>query len=365
MSSVTERTSHIHTLRRAVARHWLSIAFVAGFISDLILLNQIDDLFDNIILLLYVILATVSLVLFYVSVAERGPAWWVRFLSWSAPLVMQYAFGGLLSGMLIFYGRSSDWVVGAPFLILIIGVIIANELVKKRSERLLYNVSIYFIGVFSYTVLIVPVWLGKVSDLVFIGSGLIALLLTIFLIKLLKQVVPNYLTLQKRLLVFIIGCLYVFFNVLYFMNIIPPIPLSLQRLEVYQEVVRTADGYRIVKEERPWFEGLPGYPLTFRPSGAGVSCFAQVYAPTSLTDTVIVHRWEKETTAGEWVEHALLRYTISGGNKNGYRGYTTITSIASGRWRCSVENERGQVLGRRTFTIDLSQPPRTLTTVVE
>jgi hypothetical protein len=348
-----------------VSHHWLTIAFVGGFVSDFILLNQIDNVFDNLVLLFYVGLATLSLVLFYVSVAERGPVWFVRFLSVSTPIAMQYAFGGLLSGMLIFYGRSSDLLVGAPFLILILGVIIANELVKKRSERLLYNVSLYFTGVFSYAVLIVPVWLGKMGDWVFVGSGLLALFLTMFLIKLLKLIVPNYLTMQKRFLVFSVGCLYVFFNTLYFTNIIPPIPLSLNRIGIYQSVEKVNTTYRIVMEERPWYEKLPWYPITFHPSGEGVACFAQVYAPTALTSTTIVHRWEKETPTGEWKEHTKLQYQISGGVENGYRGYTTVTNITSGRWRCSIENERGQVLGRRTFTIDMSTGPDTLITVVE
>jgi hypothetical protein len=33
-------------------------------------------------------------------------------------------------------------------------------------------------------------------------------------------------------------------------------------------------------------------------------------------------------------------------------------------WRCSVENERGQVLGRQVFTVDL-KVPQNLVTVTE
>ncbi len=359
-------SSNFYKAKHLVSHHWLTIAFLAGFITDLILLNKIDDTFDNLVLLLYVILATLSLVSFYVSVADRGPSWLVRFLSWSSPIVMQYAFGGLLSGMLIFYGRSGDLIVSAPFLLLIIVVMIANELVKKRSDRLLYNVSLYFIGVFSYCVLIVPVWLGKMGDVVFIGSGLLAVGLVMFVIKLLKRIVPNYLTMQKRLLVFSIGSIYVLFNTFYFLNIIPPIPLSLNQLGIYQIVEKTTDGnYRITTEERSWYEKLPWYPLTVHPlPGKGVSCFAQVYAPTTIKAKV-VQRWEYQDKAGEWQQHYLQPYDISGENSNGYRGYTTITSLHDGKWRCSVENERGQVLGRRTFTIDSSSPPKSLVTVIE
>lgn len=347
--------------------HWLTVAFLCGFVTDLLLLNRIDDTFDNAVLLFYVVLATASLVLFYSGVAELGPRWWVRSLTRFTPITMQYAFGGLLSGMLIFYGRSGDLVASAPFLALIIGVIVANEVVKKRSDRLLYNISIYFIGIFSYCVLIVPVWLGKTGDWIFYGSGLLAVAITMFVIKLLKWVIPNFLTMQKRLLVFCVGCLYVLFNTFYFFNFIPPIPLSLTELSIFQAVERnqTTGIYTITKSTPNWYQKIPGWPLTFSPTtGGGAACFARVYAPTALK-TNVVQRWEYKDANGDWQERYKQSYAISGENKNGYRGFTALSSVASGDWRCSVENERGQVLGRKVFTVATSRSPQNLVTVTE
>ena len=36
----------------------------------------------------------------------------------------------------------------------------------------------------------------------------------------------------------------------------------------------------------------------------------------------------------------------SSGTLRGYRGFTQISGFSGGTWRCSVETERGQVLGR-------------------
>ncbi len=352
------------SLKKFVLQHWLTIAFGLGFVTDFLLLNRVDDTFDNLILLFYVVLATASLILFYVAVAERAPTWLLRPLTRFTPITMQYAFGGLLSGMLIFYGRSGDLLANAPFLLLIISVILINELVKKRSERLLYNLSVYFIGVFSYVVLIIPVWFGVMGDAVFIGSGLVALLITIGVGNILIWIIPNFMALQKRSLVFTIGCLYMVSNGLYFFNFIPPIPLSLTELGIYQSVERTIDGnYRTVQEYKRWYERLPVLPLVFHPlSTGGAACFARIYAPTDLRTTV-VHRWEYKDAEGVWREHLLYRYDISGENAGGYRGYTHVQNLKTGRWRCSVENERGQVLGRRTFTVDMSVTPQQLVTV--
>lgn len=363
----SEKISFFHSKWYLRARrHWLTVIFLLGFVTDYLLLNRIDDKFDNAILLFYVILATSSLLLFYVGVADKVGYKWSQRLLYYTPMVMQYSFGGLLSGMLIFYGRSGDLFVSWPFMLLIVAVIVINEMVGKQSDRLLYNVSVYFIGLFSYFILVVPVVMGRIGDLIFIGSGLLAVLVIILVIRTLEKIIPNFMAIQKRSLVFVIGCTYVLFNAFYFLNVIPPIPLSLTELSIYQSVERTGvGGYKIVQEEDHWYEILPFVSSDFHPvSGQGAYCFARVYAPTKLT-TNIVHRWEYKDQNGKWQEHFVTDYRITGENKRGYRGYTNVRSIQSGKWRCSVENARGQVLGRLTFVIDTTKAPEELVTIVE
>ena len=348
-----------------VRRHWLTVAFLLGFVTDYLLLNRVDDKVDSLVLFFYVILATVSLLLFYVGVAEKAPVRLVNLFNRLMPLLMQYSFGGLLSGMLIFYGRSGDLLVSAPFMILIVGIILLNELVKKRSDRLLYNLTVYFIGVISYLVLMVPVWLGEMGDLIFISSGLLALLVVFLVMKVLSFIIPHFLVLEKRMIIFAIGGFYVLFNTFYFFNIIPPIPLSLTELSIYQSVTKTVQNeYQLVREKKDWRDYLPLIKVFHPLSGQGAYCFASVYAPTSLT-TNIVHRWEYLDNDGVWKEYFTKSYQIAGDNTTGYRGYTMIENVHDGRWRCSVETVRGQVLGRRTFKIDTSVLPDSLVTVVE
>ena len=100
-------------------RHWLTVIFLLGFVTDYLLLNRIDDKFDNAILLFYVVLATGSLLLFYVGVSDKwGYKWSPKLLKYTPPL-MQYSFGGLLSGMLIFYGRLIDCCITWEFILLV------------------------------------------------------------------------------------------------------------------------------------------------------------------------------------------------------------------------------------------------------
>jgi hypothetical protein len=351
---------------RTIRRHWLTVGFFLGFFTDVLLLNRVDDLFDNLVLLFYVLLASVSLLLFYVGVAERGPAFLARFFSRYAPLAMQYSFGGLLSGMLIFYGRSGDWFASAPFLLIIVAVILGNEFVEKRSGRLVYQIALYFIGLFSYIVLVIPVVLGKMGNLIFLLSGVVALVLVTFVVQALYHILPHFMALNTSRVIVTIGFIYVGFNTLYFTNLIPPIPLSLTELAVVQSIETTSGEaalktYRVTYEVQPWYRRLPFARPIVHPTGESIACFTRVYAPTKLS-TTIYHRWQYQDEKGDWQEQSRIGYGISGSNENGYGGYTRISNFFPGVWRCSVETERGQVLGREVVTI--SAEKETLATKV-
>jgi hypothetical protein len=352
----------IHTL----TRHWLTVGFFLGFITDVILLNRVDDLFDNLILLTYVTLATGSLFLFYVGVADRVPGWIAWPLRKYMPLLMQYAFGGLLSGMLIFYGRSGDWVTSAPFLLLILTVILGNEFLEKRSDRLVYHLGLYFIGIFSYLVLVLPVLTGYMGGRMFILSGVLSLMAMLGVVHILHSIVPKFVSLNLRRIIATIGGIYIGFNTLYFASIIPPIPLSLTELTFVQQVERFPDNntYRVVYEEQSWLSHMPFIHPEIHPTYGSVACFARVYAPTKL-QTKIYHQWEYKDDAGKWRKSFRFGYQVAGTNKDGYRGYTKAEQFFDGLWRCSVETERGQVLGREVVRIKTTGEPRGLRTVLE
>jgi hypothetical protein len=339
---------------RLVSSHWLTIAFLLGFIVDSLTLTRVDRIFDNAILFTYVMLAMLSIYLLYAAIAERFSERVNDFIKRRAPFVMQYAFGGLLSGMLIFYGRSSSLSDSWLFILLIIGVIIGNETIKDRAHRLVYNLIIFFIGIFSYAVLIVPVVLGMMGPLIFLLSGALALTFMYGFVRILEHAVPNFIYLQKRKIVFIIGLIFVGLNTLYFTNVIPPIPLSLKHLGVYHSVVRYEDGtYALMYEKPMWWEWYRSSDKKFHSiAGDNIYCYASVFAPSRLA-TKIYHRWEQyEPETDTWRQHGRFAYAIQGGRDDGYRGYTLISNFSEGTWRCTVETERGQVLGRETFTVE-------------
>ncbi len=337
-----------------VRRHKLTTAFLAGFVVDLLTLNNIEQRFDQAVLTIYVLIAFLSIWAHYAAIAERFSERLSLRVRRFAPGFTQYAFGGLLSGMLIFYGRSGSFADSWPFVFIILFAIFANETIKNREHRLVYNLTIFFIGIFSYVVLMVPVFLGRMGDLVFVGSGMLALLLMYWFVHLLMKVVPNFMTLQKRAVVFTVGLSFVMLNALYFLNVIPPIPLALKDVGIYHSVVHfPLENKYVLRYEKPkWWRWYADSDKDFYfQAGDVVYCFASVYAPALIT-VPIFHRWEYyNTETKDWVKHARIPYVIYGQRAEGYRGYTNIQNYREGKWRCIVETERGQVLGREAFTI--------------
>jgi len=336
-----------------VRRHWLTLAFILGFIVDNITLNRVDQLFDNLVLLTYVLLSMVGVLYLYASAAEKLPESWSAPARKYTPLVIQYAFGGLLSGMLIFYGRSGAWTESWPFLLVILAVIYGNETIRNRSGRLVFNLAMLFVGLFSYIVLVIPVITGYMGAWVFVGSGILALVIMRLFLLILRKIIPNFLDMHMRMIVFVIASIFAGFNFLYFTNIIPPIPLSLKEVGIYHSVVKFGNGeYQLKYEKGSWWYFWKDSDTEFHPSaGSNVFCFAEVFAPTRL-ETDIYHSWDfYDENTSKWVERSRLSYPIQGGRGDGYRGYTQISKFEDGTWRCSVETARGQVLGREKFTI--------------
>lgn len=364
MNTLLQKVTPPEKTVATVKRYWLSLAFVTGFIVDNLTLNNVEQVFDNVILATQVVLAMSSMLLLYAAMAQKLPERYNAKVRTIAPLVMQYSFGGLLSGMLIFYGRAGALANSWPYLLLIVLAIYGNETIKNRGTRLLYNLAILFLGLFSYVVLIVPVLTGYMGALTFVFSGLLALMIMYTFIQILYRIIPRFMEYQMKGIIFTIGSIFVSLNFLYFTNIIPPIPLSLKDVGIYHSVVRFDNGdYQVKYEAGEWWQPFKDSDYVYHPTpGGNVYCFAEVFAPTRV-ETKIVHYWEKKhPTTGKWEQQFTLSYPIAGGRDAGYRGYTQKGTISDGEWRCRIATERGQILGQEKFIIDSTESAKDLVT---
>lgn len=336
-------------------RHISSIALVSGFILDSITLNRIDRLFENAILFFYLIVAGLGIIL--INLSEQG-RWGGRFSRFHTffLILIQFSFGALFSAFTIFYFRSSSLAVSWPFILFLAGLLIANELLKTRYQKLIFQITIFFVTIFSLTIFYVPIITKTLGVWTFIISGIVSLVLITLFIYLLYRFVPERVVGSKKALATSIGVIFLIINLLYFTNIIPPIPLSLKEAEVFHLVEKNpAGGYKVEREVRPWYEFLfPFERVTLVPNKP-LYVLSSVFAPTNL-NTDIVHEWQYfDEKTKRWATAGEVRFAIEGGADGGYRGFSQKSNLFPGYWRVDIETPRGQMIGRLKFKIIDSQ----------
>lgn len=343
--------------KQRIRQWWLTIAFVSGFALDAITLGRVDQWFAMALLGFHMGNAGANLALLYAGAAGRLPTGIASLSQRLSPLLVQFSFGSLLSGTLVFYAQSGSWSVSWPFLLMVLAVMVGNEVVRDRTRRLIFNLAIFFLGISSFTILFMPIMLGAMGAWVFLASSVTALAVMGLYIKILRRIIPNFLELHMRGIIFVVGMIFCTLQFLYFSALIPPIPLSLKHIDIYHHVERTNDGYRLTFEPAPWYKfWREANTVYHRRKGESVFCFASVFAPTDFSP-LITHRWEVyDEERGSWQTHSTIVYPIEGGADRGYRGYSEVAATADGLWRCTVETERGQAIGRETFRIIAGEP---------
>lgn len=340
------------------------IAIFGGFVVDSFTLQRIDLLFENIVLGGYLLLSgiLVYLITFIDSKENRsGFLFKIRpFLS----IALLFVFGGIFSGFTIFYTRSANIISSWPFLLLLLGVMIGTEYAKKYFTRSIVQISVFYFALYSYLIFLVPILIKKIGSLIFVLSGFISLvLILLYLILFQKTLGKKFEEIKKQLNKIIIS-MFILINVLYFLNIIPPIPLSLKEADVYHYIERKGDSYSLLQEQKSWWQKIYlREPVKIKP-GEPVYAFSSVFAPTKL-NTKIIHEWQWRDEKGRWHTSSKIPFSISGGRDGGYRGYSVKSGLTEGRWRVNIETLNGQIIGRKVFVIEFSDEKRVMESVVK
>jgi hypothetical protein len=272
-----------------------------------------------------------------------------------APFGLQFVFGALFSAFLIFYIRSSAFIASWPFLLFLALLFAGNEFLKKQYVRLTFQLSIFFIALFSYLVFALPVVVGQIGTIVFLASGFFALIIIAIIISFFLRALPEIATRSIHVLLLSIAGIYALFQIFYFTNIIPPIPLSLKESGVYHSLERVYDGeniYKVTFEEPVWYAKFQDTNSKFHwQEGERVYFYSAIFAPTKIS-LPVYHRWLYfDENAGDWVEKSRVNFSISGGRDGGYRGYSYKTNISPGKWRVEVMTKGERVLGRGDFEV--------------
>ncbi|MDP1624775.1 MAG: DUF2914 domain-containing protein [bacterium] len=340
------------------------VTLVLGFITDSFMLRRIDVFFSNALLITYLSIAAIAITLLNVSVTRRGHAGHEDVFHIILLFVMQFSFGGLFSASFLFYSRSGSLIASWPFLALIFAYMIGNELFRKNYMILAFQVSAFFTALFSYLIFFLPVILGKMDDSIFLLSGISSLMITGMFVYVVSWLAPARILRSIPLLSGSIAVIFTVINVLYFTNLIPPIPLALKDIAIYRSVIRLDDGmYATLSEQHSWLERVFGkYEVRMVP-GQPVYAWSSIFAPSSL-NTNVSHVWQYKD-GDDWATATTIRLNIAGGRDSGFRTYSMKENVFPGKWRVNVETARGQLIGRITFTLVPSDGTEELTAKVE
>jgi hypothetical protein len=268
------------------------------------------------------------------------------------PVMVQFAFGGLFSGFLSLYSRSAAFSTSWIFVFVVAALLIGNERFTRFYVRFTFQISIYFAVLFSYMIFFLPVVFGQIGPSMFLLSGGVSVVCIAIFFGVLLRAAPERAKQNWTWAVRSVAGIYIVFNILYFTNAIPPLPLSLRDAGVYHSITHTTAGYELTYEPLLWYQEYLRYNSVFHQvAGEPVYVWSSIFAPTNLA-TTIYHEWQRyDDTSGRWVTTNSFSYPIIGGRDGGYRGYSVKGDVTPGTWRVRVITTYGQVIGQVSFAV--------------
>ncbi len=330
-----------------------------GFVLDIITFRTIQVSTVFVILIIHIVLVGLAIVVlnFFDKTNSVGSlSKFKKYLYLVSPFILQFSFGALFGSSLIFFSFSGPLLISWPFLLILFVLMVSNELYRQYYLKPRIQMSIYFFSFYSTLSIILPFIFHSISPLVFVLSGILSLLFIYGFFRLVakfSEVVKDDKIFFKKSIITI----FTLMNLLYFLNIIPPVPLIVRDSGIYHNIVNRASGYDISAEKETFFEKLiPGQTVHIV-SGRPIYAYSAVYAPIELNTTIIHHWWRYDAEMG-WISVDRLRYPIVGGRLDGYRGYSYLNNLQEGKWRVFIETDRGQVMGKINFKVKQVDTPR-------
>ncbi|KND50314.1 MAG: hypothetical protein AB198_01925, partial [Parcubacteria bacterium C7867-003] len=243
---------------------------------------------------------------------------------------------------------------------------LSNEILKRHYIRLSFQISLYFLSIYSFSIFIIPILLHRIGPWMFILSGLVSLAFISGFIYVLFKIIKDKFSDSKKSIVLLIGGIFIAFNLLYFTNLIPPIPLSLKDAGVFHDVKRDGTGNYTVKYENKGFRGyFEFYKKFHQVYGEPIYAYSAIFSPSNLNTTVI-HEWKHyDEVNKKWTIENTVDLPVIGGRGGGFRTYSVRNNLAEGKWVVNVKTSRGQAIGRLRFDIINVDVEPELTTITK
>ncbi|MDE2491599.1 MAG: DUF2914 domain-containing protein [Elusimicrobia bacterium] len=276
-----------------------------------------------------------------------------------------FMLGTLLNIYTLFYFKSASLTTSLAFMAIMTGLLAVNELRPFEGSGAAMRMTLFSLCLLSYFVYLVPTLVGTIGPWEFLGSLACAGVVAAGLARWLLRRLPDRPHAIFRQLVLPFSGVALLFAGLYFAKLIPPVPLSLERIGIYHDVRWEGDKLALTQTRSRWRFWERG-DQTFRARpGDKIYCFASVFSPTDFRDRLQV-RWSYDDPRRGWRQSDAIPLDIRGGRGEGWRGFTAKAHYRPGRWRVSVETSDGRELGRIGLDVvpDDSSGPRAARTIL-
>lgn len=338
--------------------HWYEryispLTLLVAFTIDTLAFKRVDLLLSNLLLFGYLTLAAISILLYHLIQSGHLRGKFFLTILPFVPVGIQFGFGGLFSGFVILYSQSAAYATSWIFVVVLAALLIGNERFRKLYTGFVFQASILFAVLLSFLIFFLPVVTGRIGLTLFLISEAIAVGVMIFFVRGFGTLAPEVYRESRLRLVRSTAAIFLIFNLLYFTNAIPPLPLALKEATVAHSVTRINGEYHLATEPLKWYQKYLQYNTVFHKApGETVYVFTSIFAPTRLS-TRITHEWEfYDPALKEWLNISEVSFAIQGGRDGGYRGYTLEDMTVPGFWRVNVRINDGRLIGRVSFRIE-------------
>jgi len=324
--------------------------FLAGFVWDIITLDRIDSVLPTIQHAVWlVILAALLLLTERHAPGGVPPSPRMKKLLSVSEAAIHFFFGGLLSSFALFYVRSASGLAGMTFCMLMFGLLVGNELPQLRRLGPVIRFALYSFCITSWLAYVLPMAFGYLSVWIFLLSVLLAFGVCWGLFRLVvrfrgdsNRAVRTTLLPAAAMQALLVG--------LYTLQLVPPVPLSVQTMGVYHGLEKSGGKYRLLHQRADWKFWQRGDQEFLARDGDVVHVFAAVFAPRGFRDRVNI-RFLREDPRRGWQTSDVIPLTITGGRDQGFRGHVRKSHHQPGDWRVQVETEDGRIIGHMEFEI--------------
>jgi DUF2914 family protein len=236
-STPAGRLQRLREFRHQHAKAEIAAFFAAGFLFDIFTLSRIDDVFALVQQCVYLVILTGLMILEerYRAGVAAPPRLLVKAWRFSEDAI-HFLFGSLLSSFTLFYLKSSSGIASFVFMAILGALLVANELPVFRERGPIVRFALLSLCLTSYLALLLPILLGFLSKWLFVTAVVLACGALVWLVRSLSRWTGDAPLIRRHVAGPAFG-MQALLVAVYFAGAIPPVPLSVQFIGIYHEVV--------------------------------------------------------------------------------------------------------------------------------